>query len=81
MSKDIEDLDNWHGKPIPKDKVDEVLKFLKAEIQVPNKTLCPELPTEDTDPADLRPIQLLSPPAYKKGDKVHIKTVYRVSNN
>lgn len=80
MSKDIEDHDNWHGKPIPKDRVDDILDNLKAEIQVPNKTLCPELPKEDTAPADLSPI-VLPKPAYKKGDKVHFKTVYSMSNN
>lgn len=75
MSKDIEDLDNWHGKPIPKDRVEEILKVLKAEIQVPNKTLCPELPKEDTAPADLSLITLPSPPAYKIGDKVRVKII------
>lgn len=81
MSKDIENLDNWHGKPIPKDRVEDILKDLEAEIQVPNKTLCPELPKEDAAPADLSTISLPSPPAYKKGDKVHFETVYSMSNN
>ncbi|KAI4802160.1 hypothetical protein KUCAC02_020014 [Chaenocephalus aceratus] len=77
--KNIEDLDNWHGKPIPKDKVDGLLKELKAQIQVPNKTLCPELPKEDTEPADLSPIALLSPPAYKKGEKIATRRAYGVA--
>ncbi|KAI4823492.1 hypothetical protein KUCAC02_012075 [Chaenocephalus aceratus] len=77
--KNIEDLDNWHGKPIPKDKVDGLLKELKAQIQVPNKTLCPELPKEDTEPADLSPIALLSPPAYKKGEKMATRRAYGVA--
>lgn len=81
MSKDIEDLDNWHGKPIPKDRVDELLKDLEAEIQVPNKTLCPELPKEDTAAADLRPISLPSPPAYNKGDKVHFESLPSIVNH
>lgn len=63
-------MENWHGKPIPKDRVDEILKDLQSQIQVPNKTLCPDLPNEDTAPADLSPISLPSPPEYKKGDKV-----------
>lgn len=81
MSKDIEDLDNWHGKPIPKDRVDAILKDLEAEIQVPNKSLCPGLPKEDTTPADLSLISLPSPPAYKKGDKVHFENVSRMVQN
>lgn len=72
---DIEDLDNWHGKPIPKDRVDDLLNDLQAQIQVPNKTLSPELPKDDTAPADLSEIRLPSPPAYKKGDKVSVGTV------
>lgn len=72
LSVDMEDIVYWHGKPIPKDKVDDILNDLQAQIQVPNKTLCPELPKDDTAPADLSPISLPSPPAYKKGDKVHL---------
>lgn len=72
---DIEDLDNWHGKPIPKDRVDALLNDLQAQIQVPNKTLSPELPKDDTASADLSEIRLPSPPAYKKGDKVSVGTV------
>uniref|UniRef100_A0A4W6EYF9 Transketolase n=1 Tax=Lates calcarifer TaxID=8187 RepID=A0A4W6EYF9_LATCA len=74
--KNIEDLDNWHGKPIPKDRVDDLLNDLQAQIQVPNKTLCPELPSDDTAPADLSPISLPSPPAYKKGDKMATRRAY-----
>uniref|UniRef100_A0A8C2XBH6 Transketolase n=1 Tax=Cyclopterus lumpus TaxID=8103 RepID=A0A8C2XBH6_CYCLU len=78
-SKYIEDLDNWHGKPIPKDRVDAILKDLQALIQVPNKTLCPELPKDDTAPADLSTISLPSPPAYKKGDKMATRRAYGVA--
>uniref|UniRef100_A0AAX7SXB5 Transketolase n=1 Tax=Astatotilapia calliptera TaxID=8154 RepID=A0AAX7SXB5_ASTCA len=75
----IEDLENWHGKPIPKDRVDEILKDLQSQIQVPNKTLCPDLPNEDTAPADLSPISLPSPPEYKKGDKMATRQAYGVA--
>lgn len=81
LSADIEDLDNWHGKPIPKDRVDELLNDLQAQIQVPNKTLCPELPINDLAPADLTPILLPSPPAYKKGDKVHVEDAQGMYSN
>lgn len=78
MSKDIEDELSWHGKPIPKDRVDELLKDLEAKIQVPNKTLCPDLPIEDAAPVDYRPILLSSPPAYNKGDKVHFENMLMI---
>uniref|UniRef100_A0A669D0P7 Transketolase n=1 Tax=Oreochromis niloticus TaxID=8128 RepID=A0A669D0P7_ORENI len=77
--KGIEDLENWHGKPIPKDRVDEILNDLQSQIQVPNKTLCPDLPNEDTAPADLSPISLASPPEYKKGDKMATRQAYGVA--
>ena len=64
-------MDNWHGKPIPKDRVDELLQELQNQIQVPNKKMVAELPAEDTAVADLSPIRLPTPPAYKLGDKVH----------
>lgn len=70
MFLDIEDQDNWHGKPIPKDKLDGILNDLQSQIQVPNKILCPGLPNDDAAPADLSLISLPSPPAYKMGDKV-----------
>uniref|UniRef100_G3P6S5 Transketolase n=1 Tax=Gasterosteus aculeatus aculeatus TaxID=481459 RepID=G3P6S5_GASAC len=78
-SKYIENLDNWHGKPIPKDRVDDVLKDLQALIQVPNKTLTPKLPKDDTAPADLSVISLPSPPAYKKGEKMATRRAYGVA--
>ncbi|XP_061553204.1 transketolase-like protein 2 [Phycodurus eques] len=75
----IEDQLNWHGKPIPKDKVTELLKEIQQQIQVPNKTLSPELPKEDTAPADLSNIALASPPAYKKGEKMATRRAYGVA--
>ncbi|KAM6977046.1 transketolase-like protein 2 [Aplochiton taeniatus] len=77
--KDIEDMDNWHGKPIPKDRVDELLKVLTSLIQVPNKTLTPEMPNEDTAPVDSSPIRLPAPPAYKLGDKMATRRAYGVA--
>lgn len=66
----IEDMDNWHGKPIPKDKMEGLLAELQAQIQSPNKTLTPEAPQEDAQAVDYSAIRLPSPPAYKLGDKV-----------
>ncbi|XP_015233882.1 transketolase-like protein 2 [Cyprinodon tularosa] len=77
--KNIEDLENWHGKPIPKDKVEEVLKDLQSQIQAPNKTLSPKMPSADAAPADLSPISLPSPPAYKKGDKMATRQAYGIA--
>ncbi|XP_076133211.1 transketolase-like protein 2 [Alosa pseudoharengus] len=77
--KDIEDLDNWHGKPIPKDRVDALLKDLQSQIQSPNKVLTPEMPQEDAKPVDYSAIRLPSPPAYKLGDKIATRKAYGVA--
>ncbi|XP_062396627.1 transketolase-like protein 2 [Sardina pilchardus] len=77
--KGIEDLDNWHGKPIPKDRVDALLNDLKSQIQSPNKVLTPEMPQEDAKPVDYSPIRLPTPPAYKKGDKIATRKAYGVA--
>uniref|UniRef100_A0A8C9T510 Transketolase n=1 Tax=Scleropages formosus TaxID=113540 RepID=A0A8C9T510_SCLFO len=69
---------NWHGKPIPKDKVDAFLSDLQEKIQT-NKPLCPEHPAEDLSPADLSPIHLPSLPPYKTGDKVSTRRAYGVA--
>lgn len=75
----VEDLENWHGKPIPKDRVDALLKDLQSQIQSPNKVLTPELPQEDAKPVDHSPICLPTPPAYKLGDKVATRKAYGVA--
>lgn len=66
----IEDQDNWHGKPMPKDRAEELINDLLSQIQSPNKPLYPQPPKEDAAPADLSPIRLLTAPEYKLGDKV-----------
>lgn len=68
----IEDQENWHGKPMPKDRAEELINDLLSQIQSPNKPLHPQLPNEDVALADLTPIHLLTPPEYKIGDKVMI---------
>ncbi|XP_012672142.1 transketolase-like protein 2 [Clupea harengus] len=75
----IEDKDNWHGKPIPKDRVDALLADLQSQIQSPNKSLSPELPQDDVKPADRSAIRLPSPPAYNKGDKIATRKAYGVA--
>ncbi|XP_077369670.1 transketolase-like protein 2 [Festucalex cinctus] len=74
--KGIEDELNWHGKPIPKDLVGGLLNTLQGEIQNPNKTLSPELPSDDVAPADKSVISLSELPTYKKGDKVATRRAY-----
>lgn len=73
--KNIEDQENWHGKPIPKDRVDEILLDLQSQIQVPNKTLCPQLPIDTVTAANLCRIEM-PPTTYEKGDKISTRKAY-----
>ncbi|KAI1892171.1 hypothetical protein AGOR_G00130520 [Albula goreensis] len=74
----IENEDNWHGKPIPKDREEAVVSALQALIQT-NKPLYPEQPNEDAPRLDLSPIRLPTPPAYKMGDKIATRRAYGVA--
>lgn len=73
----IEDLDNWHGKPLG-DKAESVIAKLESEIK--NKgpsTLHPQKPLHDDAPqVNISNIALSEPPAYKKGDKVATRLAY-----
>ncbi|MBN3317491.1 TKTL2 protein, partial [Atractosteus spatula] len=73
--KGIENEENWHGKPIPKDRVDALLADLQSLIQT-NKPLSPEQPAEDAPPVDISNIVMPSPPAFKIGDKVATRRAY-----
>ncbi|NP_932336.3 transketolase-like protein 2 [Danio rerio] len=77
--KGIEDQDNWHGKPMPKDRAEELINDLLSQIQSPNKPLYPQPPKEDAPPADLSPIHLLTAPEYKLGDKISTRKAYGVA--
>uniref|UniRef100_H3AYY5 transketolase n=1 Tax=Latimeria chalumnae TaxID=7897 RepID=H3AYY5_LATCH len=75
---DVEDKDNWHGKPIPKDKVESVLGTIQGRIKS-SKLLCPELPAEDAPQVDITGIKMPSPPAYKLGSKIATRKAYGVA--
>ncbi|KAK1801751.1 hypothetical protein P4O66_022392 [Electrophorus voltai] len=75
----IEDKDGWHGKPIPKDRVGELLDKLQSKNQGPEKPFHPKLPSEDAAPVDHTPILLLTPPEYKIGDKISTRKAYGVA--
>lgn len=60
----------WHGKPLPKDMAEGVIKELQSRIISCNKRLYPAPPNEDASPVSLRNIRMPSAPSYKPGDKV-----------
>ena len=60
----------WHGKPLPKDMAEGVMKELQGRMVTSNKRLYPATPSEDAPPVSLRNIRMPSAPSYKTGDKV-----------
>uniref|UniRef100_A0A4W3I938 transketolase n=1 Tax=Callorhinchus milii TaxID=7868 RepID=A0A4W3I938_CALMI len=74
----VEDMENWHGKPIPKDKMEEIIKEIQGRIEN-NKKLSPEQPVEDAPDISIKNIKLSSPPNYKLGDKMATRKAYGVA--
>lgn len=62
----------WHGKPLPKDIADGVIKDLQSRILNSSKRLYPSMPSEDAPPVSLRNVRMPSAPSYKTGEKVKV---------
>ncbi|XP_078520724.1 transketolase-like protein 1 [Lissotriton helveticus] len=71
----VENEDNWHGKPMPKDKVEAIVEAIQKEIKNVTR-LCPELPAEDSPKVVIDGILMPSPPSYKLGDKIATRKAY-----
>ncbi|KAJ6634960.1 Transketolase-like protein 2 [Pseudolycoriella hygida] len=73
----IEDLENWHGKPLG-DKADEVIKHLNGLIHNHGPLqISPQKPLQDDVPVvTLGNVKLSQPPAYKLGESVATRLAY-----
>ncbi|KAK6307819.1 hypothetical protein J4Q44_G00210900 [Coregonus suidteri] len=71
-----EDKMGWHGKPVPKEMAEGVMKDIQARIMNSNKRLYPATPTEDAPPVSLRNIRMPSAPSYKLGEKIATRKAY-----
>lgn len=65
-----EDKLGWHGKTLPKDMAEMVIKDLQSRVMNSSKHLYPAAPMEDAPPVSLRNIRMPSAPSYKPGEKV-----------
>lgn len=65
----VEDAENWHGKPMPKERADAIIKLIESQIET-NKNLEPKPPIEDSPPVNILDIEMASPPAYTVGEQV-----------
>ncbi|VDO32978.1 unnamed protein product [Haemonchus placei] len=70
----IADQDNWHGKPVPADKI----AAIKSRLNGSHKgKLVPKKPVEDAPKVDLHVGSIkMADPAYKLGDKVATRAAY-----
>ncbi|XP_075691551.1 transketolase-like protein 1 [Rhinoderma darwinii] len=71
----VENQDNWHGKPMPKDKVESIIKEIQDQIQT-NKTPIPAAPVRDAPEVNIADIKMPTPPSYKVGDKIATRKAY-----
>ncbi|KAK6303650.1 hypothetical protein J4Q44_G00261040 [Coregonus suidteri] len=71
-----EDKMGWHGKPLPKEMAEGVMKDIQARIMNSTKRLYPATPTEDSPPVSLRNVRMPSAPSYKLGEKIATRKAY-----
>ncbi|KAK2585491.1 hypothetical protein KPH14_010145 [Odynerus spinipes] len=73
----IEDLENWHGKPLG-NKANEVIQHLTGLLKNPGPLgLHPQKPlVDDAPPVDITNVKLASPPSYKIGEQVATRLAY-----
>ncbi|CAH0561995.1 unnamed protein product [Brassicogethes aeneus] len=73
----IEDLENWHGKPLGEHS-DKIISHLKGMIKNAGPLqVHPQKPLkDDAFPVDITNIKLSSPPAYKIGDSLATRVAY-----
>lgn len=67
---DIEDKENWHGKPLG-DKSEGAIKAISALIMNPGKhKLSPPAVIDDAPAIDISNVKLSEPPSYTMGEAV-----------
>uniref|UniRef100_A0A4W2FSA8 transketolase n=1 Tax=Bos indicus x Bos taurus TaxID=30522 RepID=A0A4W2FSA8_BOBOX len=65
----VEDAENWHGKPMPKERADAIIKLIESQIET-NKSLEPKAPIEDSPQINISVIEMTSPPDYEISDVI-----------
>ncbi|XP_007450889.1 PREDICTED: transketolase-like protein 1 isoform X1 [Lipotes vexillifer] len=65
----VEDAENWHERPMPKERVETIIKLIESQIQT-KKKLNPKPPVEDSPQINITDIEMTSPPDYNVGDMI-----------
>lgn len=73
--KGVEDIEGWHGKPIPRERVDEVVRDIEGLIRG-TPAPSPPSPLTTVAPADSEPLRMPSPPSYTLGGKMATRKAY-----
>lgn len=72
----IEDVENWHGKPLGAQS-ERVLKHLKSLVKNNGQlNFTIQKPKDDVKPVNISNIKLSSPPNYKIGDSLATRVAY-----
>ncbi|XP_045854155.1 transketolase-like protein 2 isoform X1 [Meles meles] len=71
----IENAEDWHGKPMPKERVDAIIRLIESQIQT-NRNLTPKPPIEDSPPINVRNVKMTCLPDYVAGDRVATRKAY-----
>ncbi|KAM9238257.1 transketolase-like protein 2 [Dugong dugon] len=71
----VENAENWHGKPMPKDRADAIIKLIESQIET-NRSLVPKPPAEESPQISITGVTMTSPPAYRVGDKIATRKAY-----
>lgn len=75
---DIEDLEDWHGKPLM-DRGERIIQDLKNLISTDQSKLKPLEIVDDSPIVDISNIKLSTPPNYSPGDKIATRLAYGVA--
>lgn len=71
----VEDAEHWHGKPMPRERADAIIRLIESQIQT-NKNLTPKPPVEDSPQISIKNIKMACLPDYQVGDKVATRKAY-----
>uniref|UniRef100_A0A8C6EBZ4 transketolase n=1 Tax=Moschus moschiferus TaxID=68415 RepID=A0A8C6EBZ4_MOSMO len=71
----VEDAENWHGNPLPKERANEIIRLIESQIQT-NRKLLPKPPVGGSPLVSITNIKMTCLPDYKVGDKVASQKAY-----
>nr|ACB21218.1 transketolase-like 1 (predicted) [Plecturocebus moloch] len=65
----MEDAESWHGKPMPRERADAIIKLIESQIET-SGNLDPQPPIEDSPEINIMNVKMISLPDYRVGDRI-----------